>query len=86
MFQALLVLNVTNSSIDRIDLADGHITAVVGGVDMVPDGIVYDPATERIYWTNMGRPDFDPDLPLDDSNLDFSPKNGSIESAALDGT
>lgn len=86
MFQALLVLNPGNRTIARIDLADASVTTIVSGAGSVPDGIVYDEAAGRIYWTNMGVPDFDPALPLDDDNFDFSPKNGSIESAALDGT
>ncbi|MEU7139035.1 hypothetical protein ABZ942_06265 [Nocardia sp. NPDC046473] len=86
MFQALLVLNPASRSIARIDLTDASVTTVVSDVGAVPDGIVYDETAGRIYWTNMGAPDFDPALPLDDNNYDFSPKNGSIESVALDGT
>ncbi|WP_433661422.1 hypothetical protein ACQPW1_03960 [Nocardia sp. CA-128927] len=86
MFQALLVLNIVNRTIARIELADGSVTTVVGDTGSVPDGIAYDRTAGRIYWTTMGTPDFDPELPLDDHNFDFSPKNGSLESAALDGT
>ncbi|MFI5779490.1 hypothetical protein [Nocardia sp. NPDC051570] len=86
MFQALLVLNTSRGSIDRIELADLSVRTLVGDVRSFPDGIVYDHVARRIYWTNMGIPDFDPALPVDDDNLDFSPKNGSLESAALDGT
>ncbi|WP_405167539.1 hypothetical protein OG203_22225 [Nocardia sp. NBC_01499] len=86
MFQALLVLNTAHSSIDRIDLSDGSVTTLVREAGPVPDGIVYDRDAGRIYWTTMGTPDFDPARPLDDDNVDFSAKNGSIESVALDGT
>lgn len=86
MFQALLVLNPGNRTIVRIDLADASVTTVVGEVGAVPDGIAYDESAGRIYWTTMGVPDFDPALPLDDDNFDFSPKNGSLESVAIDGT
>lgn len=86
MFQALLVLDLGNCTIARIDLADGSVTTVVGDAGAVPDGIAYDEAAGRIYWTTMGAPDFDPALPLDDDNFDFSPKNGSLESAAIDGS
>ncbi|MGX1772509.1 hypothetical protein ACWIGW_10375 [Nocardia brasiliensis] len=86
MFQALLVLNPANRTIARIELSDLSVTTVVDDVGSVPDGIVYDPVARRVYWTNMGLPDYDPALPLDDDNFDFSPRNGSLESATLDGT
>ncbi|MFI6043042.1 hypothetical protein ACIA8C_15495 [Nocardia sp. NPDC051321] len=86
MFQALLVLNLAHNTIDRIDLTDASVTTVVRDAGPVPDGIAYDRVAGRIYWTTMGAPDVDPALPVDEDNVDFSPKNGSVESAALDGT
>lgn len=86
MFEALLVLNTVKKAIERINVADASVTTVVRNVGEFADGIAYDRAAGRIYWTNMGVPAFDPDLPPTEETVDFAPKNGSIESADLDGT
>ncbi|WP_069164725.1 hypothetical protein [Nocardia altamirensis] len=86
MFQALLVLNPAGGTIDRIDLADLSVRTIVDNVRSFPDGIAYDPVAGRIYWTNMGVPDLDPDLPPAENTVDFSPKNGSLESVTIEGT
>ncbi|HEY4085959.1 MAG TPA: hypothetical protein VGM43_08475 [Bryobacteraceae bacterium] len=46
-------------------------TTLVDGRNAGPDGIVVDTATNRIYWTNMGR---------------AAANDGTIESSALDGS
>lgn len=85
-FRYIYALDATDQAIQRIDIGAKTYSTVVTGLDSVPDGIVVDPGREYIYWTNMGVPALiREDGPLDESNLNFYGKNGSIERIGLDG-
>ncbi|WP_328857275.1 hypothetical protein OG579_19400 [Williamsia herbipolensis] len=79
MFDHLLVLDIAGGAIRRVDL-DGTVSTLVAETGSAPDGIVYDPASDRIFWTLMGRPSRGDDGP------DFSARNGGLRSARLDGS
>ncbi|GME37420.1 hypothetical protein GTA08_BOTSDO08520 [Neofusicoccum parvum] len=51
--------------------ADGTTTRTLADAQPLPDGLVHDPTTNRLYWTNMGDP---------------SAADGSVLSSALDGS
>ncbi|MDJ0394878.1 hypothetical protein QMK17_16255 [Rhodococcus sp. G-MC3] len=85
MYDALLVLNITHGSIERIDLRDGAIRTVVADAGYAPDGIVYDADAGRIYWTTMGEPRTIGAGASSETTRDFSAKNGSILSANVNG-
>ncbi|KAJ4300647.1 hypothetical protein N0V88_003332 [Collariella sp. IMI 366227] len=61
----------TNGKILRRDGATGKVKTLVSGLP-APDGIDISPSTGRMYWTNMG--------------ASLSGRNGSVQSARLDGT
>ncbi|MBF6329959.1 hypothetical protein [Nocardia transvalensis] len=84
MFRSLLVLGIATGVIERIELSDNSVRTIVADTGPAPDGLVVDPATDRLYWTTMG-------LPRGlggetDGDLDFSPRNGSVQSARVDGS
>ncbi|GAA1456417.1 hypothetical protein [Williamsia maris] len=78
MFNHLLVLDIAGGAVRRIDL-DGTVSTVVAETGSAPDGIVHDPAGDRIYWTLMGRPR------RGESEADFTERNGGLRSARVDG-
>lgn len=75
MFDHLLVLDIVAGAVRRVDL-DGTVTTVVEDTGPAPDGIVHDPATDRVFWTLMGRP----------TGRDFSARTGGLRSARTDGS
>ncbi|QIS10326.1 hypothetical protein [Nocardia arthritidis] len=81
MFRALLVLRINAHTIERIDLADNTVHTVVADTGPHPDGVVYDPSADRIYWTTMGTPRRVPG-----NDRDFTRRDGSVRSARLDGS
>lgn len=90
MFNSLLVLNQTTKTIDSVDIVSGKISTLTGGLDRHPDGLVRDPHSGVIYWTNMGVGD-PVRTPIVDSAdaeklLDFHSKDGSLEAVNADGT
>ncbi|MEV3903404.1 hypothetical protein AB0K11_13855 [Mycobacterium sp. NPDC050551] len=86
-FTHLLALNPGGQSLVRVDVSDGSVTELVGGLSAFPDGIVVDRRRQLVYWTNMGAPTLPAGrAPLQESDLDFYARNGSIERAALDGS
>ncbi|RHZ62477.1 uncharacterized protein CDV56_108759 [Aspergillus thermomutatus] len=50
---------------------DGHVQRVLATAQSLPDGLAVDPASKRMFWTNMGVPGKD---------------DGAVYSANLDGT
>ncbi|WP_069166183.1 hypothetical protein [Nocardia altamirensis] len=86
MFNALLALDFLGGRIERIDLADGAVTTIVSDTGPAPDGVGYDAATDRIYWTTMGRPEKVSAPTSLGEDYDFSKPNGSVRSARLDGS
>ncbi len=74
MFDHLLVLDIAGGAIRRVDL-DGTVSTVVAETGSAPDGIVRDPAGDRIFWTLMGRPR------RGDDGADFTDRNGGLRSA-----
>lgn len=87
MFTHVLALNPSRQLMMKISLADGSLTELITGLAEFPDGIIVDRRRSRIYWTNMGMPDFPSDhLPEHESDFDFHARTGSIEAAALDGS
>ncbi|MFI5780930.1 hypothetical protein [Nocardia sp. NPDC051570] len=84
MFTSLLVLGIASGTIERIDLSDNSVRTIVDDAGPAPDGVVFDPGTDRIYWTTMGMPDGP--IPAPGQEPDFSPRNGSVRSARLDGS
>ncbi|RDI53070.1 hypothetical protein [Nocardia mexicana] len=81
MFKALLVLDILQGAIHRVDPADGTVTTVVDDAGSFPDGLAYDPFADRVYWTTMGQP-----ARRESGEPDFTARDGSVESAALDGS
>ncbi|GAA2058030.1 SMP-30/gluconolactonase/LRE family protein [Williamsia deligens] len=79
MFDHLLVLDIAGGAIRRVDL-DGAVSTVVTDTGPAPDGIVRDAATDRIWWTLMGRPT------RGDEGSDFTARNGGLRSARTDGS
>ncbi|RJO69960.1 hypothetical protein D5S18_29220 [Nocardia panacis] len=77
MFDALVVLDIRNDAIVRIDPRAGSVTVAVADAGHFPDGLVYDPTADRLYWTTMGKPT------SKGAVKDFSAPNGSIESVTL---
>ncbi|WP_299569060.1 hypothetical protein [uncultured Williamsia sp.] len=75
MFDHLLVLDIVAGVVRRIDL-DGTVSTVVADTGPAPDGIVHDPAGDRIFWTLMGQP----------TGRDFSARTGGLRSARTDGS
>ncbi|WP_433662378.1 hypothetical protein ACQPW1_09620 [Nocardia sp. CA-128927] len=84
MFNSLLMLGIASSTIERIDLSDNSVRTIITDTGPAPDGVAFDPATDRIYWTTMGLPD-DPNA-WPDKEPDFSHRNGSLLSARTDGS
>ncbi|MFT4125596.1 MAG: hypothetical protein QM662_05130 [Gordonia sp. (in: high G+C Gram-positive bacteria)] len=80
---SLLALVLRTHRIVRIDPADGTVTTVTDEAGPSPDGIVLD--GDRMYWTTMGAPIIDPDIP-GEKGRDYSPRDGGVHSARLDGT
>ncbi|CAM4506633.1 hypothetical protein NONI108955_37925 [Nocardia ninae] len=84
MFKSLLVLGIASDTIERIELSDHSVRTVLTDSGPCPDGVVFDPATDRIYWTTMGLPQGRSDW--QNKEPDFSRRNGSLRSARTDGS
>ncbi len=81
MFKSLLVLGIASGTIDRIDLSDNGVRTIIDDTGPAPDGLAFDPAADRIFWTTMGMP-----RGVSSGEPDFSQRNGSLRSARLDGS
>jgi sugar lactone lactonase YvrE len=79
----LYFLDVRGGRVGRLDLESESVVDVVTGLREVPDGVAVHPTERRIYWTNMGRPDHEVEP---GTERPFAHRNGSIQSAALDGS
>lgn len=87
MYNHLIALNPSRQLIVKVAIADGTVTELLDGVSDFPDGIVISPDDNALYWTNMGAPGLPVDHPpRQESDLDFYRRNGSLETAALDGS
>ncbi|NMO34558.1 hypothetical protein HG826_13370 [Streptomyces sp. GMY01] len=78
----LLVLQVWPGKVLRVSTADGEVNTLVEDAGAAPDGIVVD--TGVAYWTTMGAPVVDPDVP-GEAGQDFSRRNGGIHAFDLGG-
>jgi hypothetical protein len=81
--KALLALLIRTSQIVRIDLADGSVHGVTDDTGSAPDGVVVEGDT--VYWTTMGKPIVNPDIP-GEKGRDYSRKNGGVHGLKLDGS
>ena len=81
--KALLALLIRTGQIVRIDLADGSVQSVTDQTGSAPDGIVVEDGA--VYWTTMGKPIVDPDIP-GEKGRDYSPRNGGVHGLRLDGS
>jgi DNA-binding beta-propeller fold protein YncE len=79
----LYFLDVRGGRVGRLDLEAETVVDVVTGLREVPDGVAVHPAEGRVYWTNMGTPDHPVEPGVE---RPFGNRNGSIQSAALDGS
>ncbi|MCD0485535.1 hypothetical protein LO771_24900 [Streptacidiphilus sp. ASG 303] len=82
MWKELLALQVEPGEVLRVDLSDGAARTLVERAGPAPDGIVVDGGT--VYWTTMGVPVSDPDVP-GEAGQDFSRRNGGIHALDLAG-
>ncbi len=80
--KALLALLIRSRQIARIDLADGSVRYLTDDTGNAPDGIVVE--GETVYWTTMGAPIVDPDVP-GEKGRDYSPRNGGVHGLKLGG-
>ena len=81
--KALLALLIRDRRIARIDLADGSVGYLTDDTGVAPDGIVVE--GETVYWTTMGTPIVNPDIP-GEKGRDYSPRNGGVHGLKLDGS
>lgn len=80
---ALLALILRAGRIVRIGLPDGEVTVLTEDAGPSPDGIVVDSGV--VYWTTMGTPRIDPNVP-GEAGRGFSARNGGVHAIRLDGT
>ncbi|MFT3659841.1 MAG: hypothetical protein QM809_00155 [Gordonia sp. (in: high G+C Gram-positive bacteria)] len=78
---ALLALSLRSESILRIDPSSGEVTVLLARTGPAPDGIVVH--DDHVYWTTMGAPVV---TGPGERGRDYSPRNGGVHGAALDGT
>ncbi|MGW5046512.1 hypothetical protein [Streptomyces griseoluteus] len=64
-----------------MSLPDGQAHILVGAAGDAPDGIVVDAGI--IYWTTMGAPVVDPEIP-GEAGQDFSRRNGGLHALDMD--
>ncbi|CAM3774616.1 hypothetical protein ACXYTP_06055 [Tsukamurella ocularis] len=79
----LLALHVTENAIVRISVEDGSSEYLTRSSGAAPDGIVV--VGDRAYWTTMGAPIENPDIP-GEAGDDFTVRNGGVHTIKLDGT
>lgn len=80
--KALLALLIRSRQIVRIDLVDGAVQCLTDDTGSAPDGIVVEDGA--IYWTTMGTPIVDPNVP-GEKGRDYSQRNGGVHGLRLDG-
>jgi len=81
--KALLALLIRDRRIARINLADGSVRYLTDDTGIAPDGIVVE--GETVYWTTMGMPIVNPDIP-GEKGRDYSRQNGGVHGLKLDGS
>ncbi|QLJ02914.1 hypothetical protein HZZ00_19170 [Streptomyces sp. NEAU-sy36] len=82
MANELLALQVWPGKVLRVSTADGEVNTLVEDAGAAPDGIVVDSGVA--YWTTMGEPTADPDVP-GEAGQDYSRRNGGVHALGLDG-
>ncbi|MEU4798295.1 hypothetical protein [Streptomyces sp. NPDC023327] len=82
MTKALLALQIVPGKVLRVTVPDGRVHTLCEDAGPAPDGIVVDATT--VYWTTMGAPLSDPDVP-GEAGQDFSRPNGGVHAMDLTG-
>ncbi|GAA3582313.1 hypothetical protein GCM10022222_78860 [Amycolatopsis ultiminotia] len=82
VFGALVVLGIRTGKIYRVNLTDGAVSTIYDRAGASPDGVAI--ADGTIYWTTMGLPLRDPDVP-GEAGLDYSRRNGGLHAVGLNG-
>ncbi|TWS20119.1 hypothetical protein FK529_08305 [Tsukamurella asaccharolytica] len=80
---SLLALLLRSRRIVAIDTADGSVTTVTDAAGPAPDGIVV--VDGVLYWTTMGEPRVDPDIP-GEKGRDYSARSGGVHRCSIDGS
>ncbi|WP_031469184.1 hypothetical protein [Sciscionella sediminilitoris] len=83
MFAELVVLGVRTGAVYRIDTENGNVTTIRERGGWSPDGVVVENGT--IYWTTMGKPVLDPEIP-GEAGMDYTARDGGLHAMRLDGT
>lgn len=76
--RTLYILNPGDGQVVTCDENGDNVTVVQDKLDKVPDGIVIDPASGKVYFTQMGKPNFQEGTAYEN--------DGSIWSMNLDGS
>ena len=80
---SLLALVLRSRRIVEIDLDDGTYKSVTDDAGPAPDGLVV--VDGSLYWTTMGEPEVNPDVP-GEKGRDYSARTGGVRRCEIDGT